>query len=324
MKILRLLSLAALAATLLVPQAVRAEDYPDRPITVVIPLGAGGSHDLHARGITPILSKILGQPVIVSLVPGGAGMKGTTEVANAKPDGYTIIFTHNAFDQLTPQTRKVSFDLNTAFKSVARINTAEPLLAARTGVPYKTIPELVAYAKKNPGKVNIGHTGVWGVGFVPTMQFIKAAGIKVNLIPHTGGGPAMRAVLAGEDDMTFGFVTQYRPHYKAGKLIMLGLAGDEPLKDDPDFKDVKTMKDFGYPTVDFTMDRIFMAPAGIPADRLAILRKAFDTLSKTPEFTTFLHSIGEKANYMGGADYDVYRAKRIKQLADLIKEVGSK
>ena len=262
--------------------AARAE-YPDRPITVVIPLGAGGSHDLHARGITPILCEILGQPVVVSLVPGGAGMKGTTQVANATPDGYTIIFTHNAFDQLTPQTRKVEFDPTTAFKSVARINASEPLLAARAGAPYKTIPELIDYAKKNPGKVNIGHTGVWGVGFIPTMQFIKAAGIKVNLIPHTGGGPAMRAVLAGEDDLTFGFATQYRPHYKAGKLVMLALAGDNPLKDDPDFKDVKTMTELGYPKVDFTMDRIFMAPAGVPADRLAKLRKAFDELAKKPE-----------------------------------------
>jgi tripartite-type tricarboxylate transporter receptor subunit TctC len=323
MTALRLLGTVALAAALAAPLTARAE-YPDRPITVVIPLGAGGSHDLHARGITPILSDILGQPVVVSLVPGGAGMKGTTQVAKATPDGYTIIFTHNAFDQLTPQTRKVDFDPKTAFKSVARINASEPMLAARAGVPYKTLAELIDYAKKNPGKVNIGHTGVWGVGFVPTMQFIKAAGIKVNLIPHTGGGPAMRAVLAGEDDLTFGFATQYRPHYKAGKLVPLALAGDKPLKDDPEFKDVKTMKDLGYPGVDFTMDRIFMAPAGIPADRLAKLRKAFDEMNKSPKFHAFLKSIGEKTDYMSGAEYDDYRAKRIKQMADLIKEVGAK
>jgi tripartite-type tricarboxylate transporter receptor subunit TctC len=320
---LRLLGLAALSAALVAPLSARAE-YPDRPITVVIPLGAGGSHDLHARGITPILSEILGQPVVVSLVPGGAGMKGTTQVAKANADGYTIIFTHNAFDQITPQTRKVEFDPLTAFKSVARINASEPLLAARSGVPYKSVPELIDYAKKNPGKVNIGHTGVWGVGFIPTMQFIKAAGIKVNLIPHTGGGPAMRAVLAGEDDLTFGFVTQYRPHYKAGKLVMLALAGDKPLKDDPDFNGVKTMTQVGYPNVDFTMDRIFMAPAGVPADRLAKLRKAFDDMNKSPKFHAFLKSIGEKTDYMSGADYDVYRTKRMKQFADLIKEVGSK
>jgi tripartite-type tricarboxylate transporter receptor subunit TctC len=323
MKTLRLSSLAALAATMLWPMSAQAE-YPDRPITLVIPLGAGGSHDLHARGITPILSKILGQPVVVSLVPGGAGMKGTTQVAKVNPDGYTIIFTHNAFDQLTPQTRKVDFDLHTAFKSIARINASEPMLGARAGVPYKNVAELVDYAKKNPGKVNIGHTGVWGVGFVPTVQFMKAANIKVNLIPHQGGGPAMRAVLAGEDDMTFGFVTQYRPHYKAGKMIMLGLAGDKPLKDDPDFKNVKTMKELGYPGVDFTMDRIFMAPAGIPADRLAKLRKAFDEMVKMPELTKFLTTIGEKVDYMNGADYDAYRAKRIKQMAELIKEIGTK
>jgi tripartite-type tricarboxylate transporter receptor subunit TctC len=323
MRTLRLLSLAALIATAMVPLTARAE-YPDRPITVVIPLGAGGSHDLHARGITPILSEILGQPVVVSLVPGGAGMKGTTQVAKANPDGYTILFTHNAFDQLTPQTRKVEFDPKTAFKSLARINASEPMLGAHVGVPYKTLAEFIDYAKKNPGKVNIGHTGVWGVGFVPTVQLIKATGIKVNLIPHQGGGPAMRAVLAGEDDMTFGFVTQYRPHYKAGKMIMLGIAGDKPLKDDPDFKDVKTMTQLGYPGVDFTMDRIFMAPAGIPADRLEKLRKAFDELNKKPAFKTFLASIGEKVDYMSGADYDVYRAKRINQFADLIKEIGAK
>jgi tripartite-type tricarboxylate transporter receptor subunit TctC len=131
-------------------------------------------------------------------------------------------------------------------------------------------------------------------------------------------------VLAGEDDLTFGFVTQYRPHYQAGKLVMLALAGDKPLKDDPDFKDVKTMSQLGFNTVDFTMDRIFMAPAGIPADRLATLRKAFDEMNKKPEFHAFLKSIGEKTDYMTGAEYDAYRAKRMKEFADLIKEVGSK
>jgi tripartite-type tricarboxylate transporter receptor subunit TctC len=134
----------------------------------------------------------------------------------------------------------------------------------------------------------------------------------------------MRAVLAGEDDLTFGFVTQYRPHYKAGKLVMLALAGDKPLKDDPDFKDVKTMAQLGFPGVDFTMDRIFMAPAGIPADRLEKLRKGFDQLVKHKSFLAFIKNIGEKVDYINGADYDAYRARRMKQMADLIKEVGAK
>jgi tripartite-type tricarboxylate transporter receptor subunit TctC len=323
MKFVRTFGAVVLAAALASPMAARAE-YPEKPITVVIPLGTGGSHDLHARGITSIMGDIMGQPMVIQFAPGGAGMKGTTQVAKAPADGYTIIFTHNAFDQITPQTRKVDFEPLTAFKSVARINASEPMLVARAGLPYKTLEELIAYAKKNPGKVNIGHTGVWGVGFIPTMQFIKAAGIKVNLIPHTGGGPALRAVLAGEDDLTFGFVTQYRPHYKVGKLVPLAIAGNKPLKDDPDFKHVKTMADLGFPGVDFTMDRIFMAPAGVPADRLDKLRKGFDQLVKNKSFLAFIKSIGEKVDYMTGAEYDAYRAKRLKQMADLIKEVGSK
>jgi tripartite-type tricarboxylate transporter receptor subunit TctC len=162
------------------------------------------------------------------------------------------------------------------------------------------------------------------VGFVPTVQFIKEAGIKVNLIPHQGGGPALRAVLAGEDDLTFGFVTQYRPHYKAGKLVPLALAGNKRLKDDPDFNQVPTMDELGFKSVDFTMDRIFMAPAGVPADRLDKLRKGFDELVKNKSFLAFIKSIGEKVDYMSGAEYDVYRERRIKQMAELIKEIGAK
>ncbi len=105
----------ALLAALAVPHTARAA-YPDRPITLVLPLGAGGSHDLHARGITGIISDILGQPMVVKLLPGGAGMKGTGFVAKAKLDGYTIIFTHNGFDQVVPQTRKVPFNTQRDFK----------------------------------------------------------------------------------------------------------------------------------------------------------------------------------------------------------------
>jgi tripartite-type tricarboxylate transporter receptor subunit TctC len=323
MKIAKYLAALTLTAALAVPFAARAE-YPEKPITVVIPLGAGGSHDLHARGITSIMSDIIGQPMVVKLVPGGAGMKGTTMVATGPADGYTLIFTHNAFDQLTPQTRKVEFDPAKAFKSVARINQAEPLLVIRANAPYKTFDEFIAYAKKNPGKINFGHSGVWGVSFMPTMQLIKDTGIKVNLVPHQGGGPTLRALLAGEDDAHFGFATQTRPHQKAGKVIAIAIAGDQRLKDDPDFKDVKSMAELGHPKVGFTMERIFMVPAGVPDDRVAKLRKAFDELVKNKSFATFIKSIGEKVDYMNGADYDKKRQAQITEYKDLIKEVGSK
>jgi len=323
MKTAKLFGALALTAALAMPFAAHAE-YPEKPITMVIPLGAGGSHDLHARGITSIMSDIIGQPMVVKLVPGGAGMKGTTMVATGPSDGYTIIFTHNAFDQIATQTRKVEFDPASAFKSVARINQAEPLLVVRANAPYKTLDEFIAYAKKNPGKINFGHSGTWGVSFIPTMQLIKDTGIKVNLVPHQGGGPTLRALLAGEDDAHFGFATQTRPHEKAGKVRAIAIAGDQRLKDDPDFKNVPSMKELGHPNVGFTMERIVMVPGGVPADRVEKLRKAFDELMKNKSFAAFIKSIGEKIDYVPGADYDKKRQTQLTDYKNLIKEVGSK
>jgi len=275
MKSIRYLCVLALAAVIAAPLPAAAE-YPERPITLIIPLGAGGSHDLHARGITGVISDIIGQPMVVKLVPGASGMKGTGEAAKAKPDGYTLLFTHNAFDQLRPQTVDAPFNTLKDFKTIARINFGQPILVARSDLPYKTLDEFIAYAKANPGKVNMGHSGVWGATHIPTAQLLKSTGIKVNLIPHKGGGPQLQALLSGEDDIGFLFATQTRPHFKAGKVRVLGVAGDTPIPNDPDFGDVPTMASLGYPDVAFTMDRIFMAPAGMPEKDLQYLRDSFE------------------------------------------------
>lgn len=322
MKYLRFLGLTALAVLTASPFAATAAEYPDRPITLVIPLGAGGSHDLHARGITGIISDILEQPMIVKLTPGGAGMKGTGFVHNAKPDGYTILFTHNAFDQLVPQTRETSFNPLKDFTTIARINFAPPILVARADQPYKTFEEFIAYTKKNPGKVNMGHSGVWGPAHIPALQLVKATGIKVSLIPHKGGGPALQALLAGEDQVSWIFTTQTRPHFKDGKVRVLAVAGDAPLKGDADFADVPTMASLGHPDVAFTMDRIFMAPAGIPEDRLNTLRNAFEELMDHKSFKRFIRSIGEEVIFMRGEEYDKLRIERYKAYTELIKTVS--
>jgi len=296
-------------------------EFPDRPITMVLPLGAGGSHDLHARGMTPELGKILGQPVIVKLLPGGSGMKGTEFVANSPADGYTIIFTHNYFDQLVPQIQKVPFDPLKDFKTVARINMGTPLFETHADAPFKTLKEFIAYSKANPGKVNFGHSGVWSVLYVPALQLVRAAGLKVNFIPHKGGGPLLRALLAGQDDIGGLFATQSRTHVKAGKLIALAVVGNERLKDDPDFKNVPTTVELGYPKVTATMDRIVMASAKTPPERLKILRDAFEKLSKSQSFKAYVEKIGEHVQFMGGAEYDKLRPEKFKVFTGLIKSM---
>ena len=321
MKLTRILGNLALGAALLVPLAAHAE-FPERPITLVLPMGAGGSHDLHARGITSIVGDILGQPMVVKLVPGGAGMKGTKEVADADADGYTIIFTHNGFDQIVPQTRDAGFNPLTSFVSVARINQSEPILCAPSDESFDTLPEFLTYAKEHPGEINFGHSGNWGALHIPTMQLINATGIKVNLIPHQGGGPTLQALLAGEDDIAYLFATQARDHAKAHKINCFAVAGDKALEGDPTFGDLPTMTSLGYPNVSFTMERIFMAPAGIPEDRLETLRNAFAELMENKSFQSFIKNIGEKVDFQSGADYEAKRPGRIEEYKMLIDTVG--
>ena len=323
MKLARILGTIALGATMMTPLAAQAADFPERPITLVLPLGAGGSHDLHARGITGVISDIIGQPMVVKLVPGGAGMKGTKEVAESNPDGYTIIFTHNGFDQIVPQTRDAGFDPLTSFKAIAKINQAEPILCAPSDRPYANVDEFIAYAKDHPGEINFGHTGNWGASHIPTMQFINDTGIEVNLIPHQGGGPTLQALLSGEDDISFIFTTQARAHVTAGTIKCIAVAGDAALVDDADFAEVPTMDSLGHPDVSFTMERIFMAPAGIPDDRLEALRNAFAELKENKSFQSFIKGIGEKVVFESGADYDAKRPGRIEEYKALIEKVGS-
>ncbi|UCF76923.1 MAG: tripartite tricarboxylate transporter substrate binding protein [Betaproteobacteria bacterium] len=320
------LRMAAAAPLLLLMASgsLHSASYPDRPITLVIPLSPGGSHDLHARGITPELSKLLGQPVVVKFLPGGAGMKGTGFAAEAKPDGYTILFTHNYFDQMVPQTQKVPFDALKSFNTLARINYSQPMFMTRPGTPFKDLKGVVAHAKANPGKVTFGHSGVWGVMHTPMLQFIKAANIKVNFIPHKGGGPVLRALLASQDDVGGVFATQARPHFKAGKVIPLVVVGEKRIEGDPDFGGVPSMTELGYPTVTSTMDRIFMAPAGMAPDRLNKLRAAFDGLVKQQAVKDYIKNLGDEIKYMNGADYDALRPAKYETFTVLIKEMTAK
>jgi tripartite-type tricarboxylate transporter receptor subunit TctC len=320
---MRIIGAIATAALLAAPMA-SADPFPTRPITLVLPVGAGGSHDLHARGITSIITDILGQPMIVKLVPGGAGMKGTGFAARAKADGYTILFTHNGFDTLVPQTRKVPFNTLRDFKTIAKINHGQPVFISLSSKPWKNVKELIAYAKKNPGKLKWGHSGVWGAGHLPSMQFVKAAGIKVKFIPHKGGGPSLRALLSGQDDVGIAFPTQSRPHIISGKIRALLITGNKRLSKDKVFKNVPSAGELGFNSVNFQMDRIFMGPSKMPAHHLETLRSAFVKLTKNKSFKRFMKSIGENVVFVDGATYDKTRQKRWDDFTTLIKAMTGK
>ncbi len=307
---------AAAAGVALGGAAAFADDYPSKPITMIIPLGAGGSHDLNARVMTSVLPTYLGQPVIVQLMPGASGRIGTAAAAKAKPDGYTLLFTHNFIDELQQHVTKLPYTPNKDFVPVARTNTAPPSLSVRADSKFKTLKEMIDYAKSNPGKVTFGHSGNWGAAMVPGAALLQAAKVKMTLVPFKGGGPAMRAVIAGDADFTVAFPSVITS--QGDKIRTLVTLADKPA-----FKGVPTSGELGYKDVAdiATMQRVVLAPAGIPADRLAKLRKAFKEMSQDKTYKVLLKKLGENDEFMDGAAYQKMRLNQDKAYAELVKEL---
>ncbi|PYM92669.1 MAG: hypothetical protein DME08_20470 [Candidatus Rokuibacteriota bacterium] len=177
------------------PWPASAQDFPTKPVELVIPYGPGGSHDLTARAIASVAQQYLGQPLLVVLKPGGGGAVGSQYVIRAKPDGYTIMLGGTGPNTIFALVQKAPIGPD-QFTPIARINYSPPVFAVRNEAPWKTMREALDYMKKNPGKFNFANSGTWGAADFPMRMMAKAAGVEYNNIPFDGGGPATLAVLA--------------------------------------------------------------------------------------------------------------------------------
>lgn len=292
------ISMAVILAAGLVP-AASAQEFPTKPVELVLPFGPGGSHDLTARAVASVAQPHLGQPLLVVLRPGGGGAVGSQAVIRAKPDGYTLLFGGSGPNTTFALVQKAPIGPD-QFTSVARINYSAPILGARVDAPFKSFKELVDYAKKNPGKVNFANSGPWGAADLPMRMIGKAAAFEYNNIPHDGGGPAMLAVLGGHADITFGFTAQFMPQIAAGKIRPLVITD---VKRHPDLPNVPTVKEEGYDVV-FTMWRSVLAPKATPPAIVDKLEGAFRKLSEDKSFVALIKSLGDQVNFQGGKEFD--------------------
>lgn len=289
-----------------------AQEFPDRPLTMIIPLGAGGSHDLNARVITSVLPEVLGQPVLVQLMPGAGGQTGTTAAAEAEADGYTMIFTHNFIDQLQQHVARLPYAPNDDFTAIARVNTAQPVLVVREDSPFSTFDELVAYGTENPGQLRFGHSGNWGAFMVPGLALLQDVGVQATLVPYQGGGPAIQALLAGDVDFSFAF-----PSVLSGQdLRALVVVGENAILDG-----VPTTSDLGHDVVSEigVMHRVVLVPAGVPEDRLAVLRDAFSQINESRTFQNLMGRMGENTDLILGDEYDVMRQSQSERYQALVE-----
>jgi tripartite-type tricarboxylate transporter receptor subunit TctC len=297
---------------------VKAE-YPEKPITLVLPVGAGGSHDRNARVFTSVIPTYLGNAIIVKLMPGASGQVGTANVAKSKPDGYTLLFTHNYFDQLQKHVKKLPYNTDKDFITVGKLNSGNFSVIVHGNSPYKTWGQLVAFAKKNPGKLKFAHSGNWGATHAPALQLFTEAGIakSIVMVPYKGGGPSMRGFLAREADFTMQFKSTILG--QKGKVRVLISAGTKTA-----FKGVPTFKDLGYTSDIGLMHRVIMAPRKIPADRLAKLRGALLKVQKDKTYKKLIKAIGEITDYVDGVAYEKQRPAQSAAYKDMIKGLMKK
>lgn len=223
-----LASTAALLGALAAPAA--AQQYPDKPIRLVVPYGPGGTTDIMARTLQEPLSKALGQPIIVDNKAGAAGAIGTAQVANAAPDGYTLIFGNNGPSAIVPLIQKsVGYDPVRDFAPVSLVSIAPMTLVVHPSVPASTVKELIAYARKQPDGLEYGTAGAGSLGHLATELFGKEAGIKLVHVPYKGQALSTMGVLNGEVKLLITTSSDSQDAaVKAGKLRLLGVSTAKP------------------------------------------------------------------------------------------------
>lgn len=273
----RLRVLFALAGLLFFAGAAGAQDYPTRPITIVVPFPPGALSDIAARTIQQPLKELLGQPIVVENRPGAGGSIGSAFVARAKPDGHTLLLVVNTVFTAAPTlTAKPLFDPLRDFVHISKLLTTPMVLLANPRMPFRTIPELIDYARNHPGELHYATSGIGSGHHIAGESLKYAAGIDIVAVHYKGGGPAMTDLLGGHIEMAVAVLPVIMPYMNSDKLSVLAVLD---RKRSPLLPDVPTLSET-VPDVEMTSWASLAAPAGTPDNIVARLNQAVkDALS---------------------------------------------
>ena len=207
-----------------------AQNYPTKPITLIVPFAAGGPTDIVARTLAATMSKPVGQTVLVDNKIGAGGTLASAFVANAQPDGYTLLIHHNGMSTAPALYRKLSFNPLTDFEYIGQVVDVPMTLIARKDIPAKNLQELIAYIKQNSSKINLANAGLGAVSHLCGMLFQKAIGVELTTVPFSGTAPALNALLGAQVDILCDQTTQTTQHIKSGTVKMFGVTTKERIK----------------------------------------------------------------------------------------------
>src|SRR3954462_14350136 len=267
----RRLILSALAALFaLLPALAAAQEFPDKPIKLIVPFPAGGPNDIIARLVGQRMSELTRQPVVIDNRGGQAGVLGTDAVAKAVPDGYTIAIVSASALVINPSMEKVPYDVNRDFAPVTLVVTVPEMLVVASNVPANNMAELVALARSQPGKLNFASAGVGGLPHLAGELFKLTAKLDIVHVPYRGAAPAINDLLGQQVQMTFLDLPVILPHIKAGSLRPIALGARERA---PTAPDVPTTAEVGMPDLLIENWYGMIAPGGTPAKIIAELNR---------------------------------------------------
>jgi tripartite-type tricarboxylate transporter receptor subunit TctC len=316
----RLAFASALLAIGLAQNALaQATSWPDKPVKLILPYAPGGATDLIGRPWADKLSQVTGQQFVIENRGGAGGMIGTETAAKAPADGYTFLLTPNATLTILPSLRTVPYDALKSFEPVGRVGDLVCGFVIHPAVGVKDFREMVAYAKEHPGKLAYGSAGL-GTATQLRIEMLKyRAGIDILHVPYRGSADALNDLLPNTVQMMNEI--NVLPHVKAGKLILLNI--NYPTRH-PDFPDVPTLTELGYPDADIPIWYLVLAPAGTPKDILAKFNATLMELAKSDDIIAKMRAINVIVPPQTPEEIRAHMVEDTKRNAELIKTANIK
>ena len=297
-----------------------AQDYPSRPVRIVIPLSPGGTTDVPGRIIAQKLSESLGQQFFVENRAGAGGTIGSDYVAKAKPDGYTLLLTASPFVIAPHVYKTMPYDTLADFAPVVRIATGPYVLVVHPSLGVNSVKELIAAAKKEPGKIDFASSGNGGAQHLVTELFMYMAGIKLNHVPYKGSGPAQQDLMSGIVKVSFVGTPIAIPHMKSGRLKALGVS---TAKRSPEMPDVPTIAEAGVPGYEAIVWIGMLAPAGTPREIVAKLNGEIGKLMGTDEVKKLLAPTGMEPDPDTPAQFGAYLKADYDKWGKVVRDSGA-
>jgi len=311
---------AALLIALAVPAAAQTQKYPSKPIRLIVPISPGGGLDYIARAVSQKLTDNLGQSIVVDNRGGASGTIAAEAAMQAAPDGYTLLMTSVSL-VTRPLLYKVPYDLGRDFAPITQLSTQSYLLLMTNALPIKTVPELLAHARANPGKMNYASVGNGSQIHLMTELFRTLTKIQVVHVPYKGAINAYPDLISGSVQFMFNSVTAGQPHVKAQRLRALAVSGPKRVST---FPDLPTVSEAGVKGFSVTQWYGLLAPAGTPRDTVEFLSQQINNTLKQPDIVARIAAEGSEA--VGSTPQQLaahIKAERDKW-AKVIKEAGIK